>query len=240
LGVSTVIAQSVLLREAMAAMGGSETAWGLVMALWLAGMGVGARLGVRFGTQRLAMSLPVVVIAFAGIGAVLFRAAPTIVGAAPGETLTTWVAVWLWAAAVVPAALAGGLAFPIVAESLRNHGPGRAYVLEACGALLGGLALTFVLIRLGTAGALLVVLGLTIGAALWPRHRALALTMALGVPFMAGPAGHYLACATWDWAQHPGDFGDWVETSRQRLEISHGPPFNLYADGRLRATYPDP
>lgn len=240
LGVSTVIAQSILLREAMAAMGGSETAWGLVMALWLTGMGLGARLGVGFGTNRLTTSLPAIVLVLAGIGTLLFRAAPTIVGAAPGETLTTWVAVWLWAAAVMPSAVAGGLAFPVLAESMGTRGPGRAYTLEACGALGGGIVLTFALMHLGTAGALLVVAGLVAGAGLWPRRRTLAVAVAVGVSLLAGPAGDHLARATWNWSRHPGTLGFWAETSRQRLEISHGPPFSLYADGRLRATYPDP
>jgi len=240
LGVSTVIAQSILLREAMAAMGGSETAWGLVMALWMAGMGAGARAGVSFGTQRLATTLPVIVIVLAGLGSILLRAAPSIVGSAPGETMTTLVAVWLWTAAVVPAALAGGLAFPAVAESLGTQGPGRAYVLEACGALTGGLVLTFVLLRFGTAGALLVVMGLTIGATLWPYHRAVALVIAIGFVVLIGPAGDLLARATWTWAKRPGELGAWAETSHQRLEISRGPPFSLYTDGRLRSTTPDP
>ncbi len=60
----------------MAAMGGSEMAWGLVMALWLAGMGVGSRLGVRFGIvsirDRRSRRHP----RPRGIGALLFRAAP--------------------------------------------------------------------------------------------------------------------------------------------------------------------
>ena len=49
LGFATVIAQALLLREAMAAMGGSELAWGTVMALWLAGVSVGARIGGQMG-----------------------------------------------------------------------------------------------------------------------------------------------------------------------------------------------
>ena len=44
LGVATIVAQALLLREAMAAMGGSEIAWGTVMALWLLGMGLGTRI----------------------------------------------------------------------------------------------------------------------------------------------------------------------------------------------------
>ena len=76
LGVATVVAQALLLREAMAAMGGSEMAWGTVMALWLLGVGLGSRIGAAIGSARLARVLPAVVLAAAAWGVVLFRAAP--------------------------------------------------------------------------------------------------------------------------------------------------------------------
>ena len=110
LGVATVVAQALLLREAMAAMGGSEMAWGTVMALWLFGMGLGSRVGAATGSERLAQIQPAVVLAAAGLGIVLFRAAPALIGAASGETITTASAVWLWVAAIFPTAFAGGLA----------------------------------------------------------------------------------------------------------------------------------
>jgi spermidine synthase len=240
LGVATVISQALLLREAMAAMGGSETAWGLVMALWLAGMGFGSRLGVRLGTFRLAVPLPAISLGLAAIGVLLFRAAPALLGTAPGETITTWHAVWLWALAVVPAAAAGGFCFPILAGELGSRGPGRAYTLEALGALLGGTMLSMALTTLGTGSAFVIAIGLTAGATLWPRLRLFAALLMLGSMTAAVPAGETLARATWRWAGHPGPLGDWAETSQQRLEVSTGPPMALYTDGRLAASYPDP
>ena len=121
LGVATVVAQALLLREAMAAMGGSEMAWGTVMALWLFGMGLGSRVGAAIGSERLARILPMAVLAIAGLGIVLFRAAPALVGAASGETLTTASAIWLWIVAVMPTAFAGGIAFPILAGTLERR-----------------------------------------------------------------------------------------------------------------------
>jgi len=240
LGVSTIISQALLLREAMAAMGGSEMAWGLVMALWLAGMGAGARLGVRFGTFGSTIPLPAVTLALAGVGAILFRAAPALLGAAPGETITTWHAIWLWALAVIPAATAGGFGFPILAGELGRRGPGRAYTLEAVGALLGGTTLSIALTTLGTAAAFVIAFGMIGGATLWPRRRVFAVLVVLGSTMAAIPAGEMLARATWRWAGHPGDLGNWAETRQQRLEASTGPPMALYTDGRLAASYPDP
>lgn len=240
LGVATVVSQSILLREAMAAMGGSELALGLVMALWLTGMGLGARLGVRLGPQGFAQILPTVTLVAAAAGMVLFRAAPSIVGATAGESLTSWNAVWLWAVAILPAACVGGVAFPILAGSLGETGAGRAYAIEAAGALVGGMALTFALIRFGSAVSLLVAIGAVAGTQVWHRHRAAAVLVLAACVGLASPAGDSLARATWRWAGHPGDLGNWAETDHQRIEASTGPPTAVYADGRLVASYPDP
>lgn len=240
LGASTVIAQSLLLREAMAAMGGSETAWGVAMAVWLAGMGVGSRLGIRLGGPALARWLPIATLALAGSGVLTFRASPALLGAAAGEVLTTWTATWLWALAVAPTAVVGGLAFPVLAEALGHDGPGRAYALEASGALVGGVVLSLALVPWGTAAALLVALGLTAAATLWPTRRALGFLIALSCLVAAVPAGAGLERATWRWAGHPGTLGTATETRHQRLESSAGSPTSLYADGRLVASYPDP
>jgi spermidine synthase len=240
LGFATAIAQALLLREAMAAMAGSELAWGSVMALWLVGMGAGSRCGTRWGSDRLAHTLPFLVMLLAGTGVVLFRAAPALTGAAPGETLTTWHALWLWTIAVLPAAAAGGLAFPILAEGLGDSGAGRAYALEAVGALVGGLVLSFVLAPLGAAAAICVGTGLLAAALVWPRNRVAAALLLLMACAAAGPAGNLLAHAAWRWVGHPGSLSEWRETHHQRVELAGGTPNALYADGRLVAAYPDP
>jgi spermidine synthase len=240
LGFATAIAQALLLREAMAAMAGSELAWGSVMALWLVGMGGGSRCGTRWGSDRLVHTLPILVMFLAGTGVVLFRAAPALTGAAPGETLTTWHAVWLWTMAVLPAAAAGGLAFPILAEGLGDSGAGRAYALEAIGALAGGLVLSFVLASLGAAAAICIGTGLVAAAVVWPRNRVAAVVLLITGCATAGPAGNLLAHTAWRWVGHPGTLAEWQETHHQRVELAGGTPTTLYADGRLVATHPDP
>ncbi len=84
-------------------MGGSELAWGTVMSLWLLGMAIGSRIGVRAGGGALGRALAPVTLLLTGIGVLLFRAAPALTGVASGETVTAWQAAWLWAAAVGPA-----------------------------------------------------------------------------------------------------------------------------------------
>jgi hypothetical protein len=239
LGVATVVAQALLLREAMAAMGGSEMAWGTVMALWLLGMGLGSRVGAATGSERFARILPVVVLATAGLGIVLFRAAPALIGAASGETLTTASAIWLWILAVTPTAFAGGLAFPILAGTLGTSGGGRAYAIEATGMLAGGTLLSVILIGFGTTVALCLTLAVVTAAVVWRRNRVIAFTIMVAGTLLAPIAADSLAQAGWVWSGNPGELHDWRETRLQRLEVSDGPPTAIFADGRLIASYPD-
>ena len=224
----------------MAAMGGSELAWGTVMALWLAGMSIGARIGVRWGSPALARRLPVVVIVLAGFGVIVFRAAPALIGASAGEAITTASAAWLWVLAVLPAALAGGLAFPVLAHGVGGVGGGRAYALEAAGALVGGVLLSLVLVQLGAAAAATLSLGTVTAAVVWRRSRVAACLIAAAGVAAAIPSGELLARAGWAWSGNPGALYAWQETRLQHLEVTAGEPTAIYADGRLLASYPDP
>ena len=240
LGFAAGVGQALLLREAMAATGGSELAWGTVMALWLTGMAGGSRLGIRLGGGSAAPKLPLITVLLVAAGVVLLRAAPALLGTAPGETISTWHATWLWAAAVVPPACAGGLAFPIFTGRLASGGAGTAYGLEALGAIVGGLALSLTIAPLGTAAALCLTAAVAAPFALIPEHRVLASITVLALAVAAGFAGDTLAAASWSWAGHPGALSHWMETRQQRLELASGPPHVLYTDGRLAASYPDP
>jgi spermidine synthase len=239
-GAATVVGQAVLLREAMAAMGGSEVSWGVVMAMWLAGMAGGARLGIRRCSATLASWVPVIVLVLAGLGVVAFRAAPAVLGASPGETVATASALWLWVLATVPTSFAGGFAFPVLAQTIGTEGGGRAYGLEASGALIGGILLSIGLVSLGAAAALCISLGAVATAAAWQLRSVLAAAVAIAAFAASLPAGGALARVGWSWSGHPGTFRSAIETRYQQVAISGGPPTSIYGDGRLLATYPDP
>lgn len=240
LGGATVAAQALLVREAMASMGGAEIAWGVVMALWLAGMAGGARLGIHRGSRALAAWLPTIVLALAALGAVALRMAPAAIGAAPGEAVTAVSAVWLWMLAIVPAAVAGGVAFPTLAMALGESGGGRAYGFEALGALCGGVVLSIGLISLGSAGATCLALGVAATGVSWQRRSPAAAILAVVAFVLVVPSGGVLARAEWRWSGRPGVLGSWLETRYQKIAVSDGPPTSVYGNGRLLASYPDP
>jgi len=239
-GFATAVAQAVLLREAMTALAGSELAWGVVLGMWLAGMALGSRLGVRHGPTSAAWA-PALVLLLAAVGVVLLRAAPALTGLAGGETLATWRALWVWALAVLPTSLAGGLAFPLLAHALgRRKAAGAAYALEAAGALAGGVIFTFLLAPLGTAPTMCLCLALVVSARIWILRPSVAVAVAVAGVLLSDPASHALASATWRLSGRVGLLADWTQTRHQRLELTADEPASIYADGCLLATYPDP
>ena len=222
-------------------MGGSELAWGAVLALWLAGMGFGAWAGARRPFRAAASAGPVLVLALAALGVVLIRFSPAFAGAGIGEAATAWRGAWLWASAVVAPAVVGGWCFPVAAGLFASRDEaGTAYALESGGAVAGGLAFTFLLAPLGSAGAVCVAAGVC--GAIWlaagGRPRLAALPLLVGVA-LVGPGDRALAHAGWRFSGRLGSLADWRETRMERLELASGRPAALYANGRLAATFPD-
>ncbi len=239
LGVVTTVVEALLLREGMTAFAGSELAWSLVLTTWLLGVALGARRGSATGADRLAEALGPMVVGLGAAGVVLLRALPALAGGTSGETAPAWHALWVWPAAVLPAALVGGLAFPILARRLEDSSPGRAYALEAGGACAGGIAFTLLLAPLGTAVTLAVIAGVVAAVRLW-RRPMVALAAAVGFCAAGFPLAAQLEHAGWQWAGHRARLLEWAETRHQRLELAAGPPVTLFADGRLVASFPDP
>lgn len=240
LGGAAAVAQAVLLREAMTALGGSELGWGVVLAAWLGGMAAGARVGCRGSAGGAAGPVLLLALALAGVG--LLRAAPALAGRAPGEVLSVAHAVWMWLAAVLPAAGVGGWAFARLATDVAaNLAAGEAYAWESLGAVVGGGAFTFVLAPAGSAAAVVVAAAVVAGVALAGRSRTwVALGVAATLTLAAGPIERWLAAEGWRWSGRPGALAAARSTPLQRLEVAAGSPAALYADGRLLALLPDP
>lgn len=240
LGFAAAVGQAVLLREAMAALGGSELAWGLVLAAWLGGMALGARAGGR--GEAGGAGGPVLVLALSLVGVILLRASPALAGRAPGEVLSLLHALWIWLAAVLPAAGVGGWAFArLSSTSAAALGAGAAYAWESLGGVAGGVAFTFLLAPLGSAATVLAAAAVVGLAALAGRGRLwVGLAWVAVLLLAAASAERWLAAAGWRWSGHPGALAAARSTSQQRLEVSSGTPAALYTDGRLVGQLPDP
>jgi spermidine synthase len=205
LGFTAAIAQIVLLRELMLVFGGNEISVGLVLAVWLlwtaVGSGVAGRLGFRMeGLQALlAVALPATV-----LGVRFGKAALTTV---PGESLGPAAALLVSLASLSVFCVLSGSLFT-AASRLWTTAPlrsrlgaadagARVYMVEAVGAVAGGLLAGLALLRLFSPLQIACGLGLlnlmaAVGLAtrgLWPRCAAVAALAGLSVPvFAALPA----------------------------------------------------
>ncbi|UCF32583.1 MAG: hypothetical protein JSV78_09635, partial [Phycisphaerales bacterium] len=120
-GIQAIVTQSILLREALVLMFGSEFAWGVVLFAWLGGVALGATLVGRaaraaVADQRAGIGLVVVLLALGAASCVelwIFRGARAWLGVGPGELLPlpkTALAALLF---VSPVGALVGAAFPL-------------------------------------------------------------------------------------------------------------------------------
>jgi spermidine synthase len=120
-GVQAIVTQSLLLREALVLMFGSEFAWGLVLFAWLFGVAVGAAFGgwlARFASRGRWADVALVIALVALAAAVpaelwVFRGARAWLGVEPGEMLPlgkTAAAALLF---ISPVSALVGVAFPL-------------------------------------------------------------------------------------------------------------------------------
>jgi spermidine synthase len=172
LGFTASIAQIVLLRELMPVFGGNEISLGLVLAVWLlwtaVGSGVVGRLALRTAYPRrwmaglqalVALSLPATV-----LGVRLGKAALTTV---PGESLGPAAALLVSLAALSLFCILSGALFTAASRLWADTGA-RVYMVEAVGAVAGGLLAGLALLRLCSPLQIACGLGLlNLMAALW-------------------------------------------------------------------------
>jgi len=174
LGALSLLIQTLLLREAFFVFHGGEIGFGLFFAVWLAGIGAGARLGVAArrarasgtaGACRSRFDAGLCLLALLGAAQVIaFRASGLLFCAESGGYLGVLPFAGLLLLAAVPAAWLTGWLFPL-GLSTQRIGAGSAYGFEALGSMAGGACAS--LIALSRMAAL-PLLGLGLGAAALP------------------------------------------------------------------------
>ena len=155
LGFFAAVSQILLVREIVVVFFGSELCLGLILASWLAGVSVGAALGVRlsrragFAMRRYALCF-LALLVLSALSVCMVRWGRAIMRVPVGE-LASFPAMVAWIAAVtIPLSAMVGLSFPLACIVTRREGKeasteiGFVYVVEALGSICGGLLFTYV------------------------------------------------------------------------------------------------
>ena len=153
LGIFSLLAQSLLVREFFVVFSGSELTLGLVLASWLLLTGAGSLAGGRLlrsltpGAGRLLPFLEPAALFTLPAAILMIRLVRLLAPAATGEILSIRATALFACAALGGTAFASGLWFTVAAALTpeERSGPGRVYAWEAAGALLGGAFFSFVL-----------------------------------------------------------------------------------------------
>lgn len=148
LGLLSIAAQVVILRELVAALFGVELLYVIGLAAWLVGTGAGAFAGRWFPARRWPLATGFVVLAaLLGGTIVLVRFVALALGAVPGAYLAFSVQLFIIAAATIPVAAVSGALFQVGARVVAQLGTplGRAYAIESAGGGAGGVAVTLLL-----------------------------------------------------------------------------------------------
>jgi spermidine synthase len=154
LGLASTIAQVLLLREVVATFYGNELLLGLALAAWLAwtaagSWGLGRTAAVRrLGERGFAAGL-VLAAALLPSQIALVRGARALLGITPGTLAGLGPAAGTVVVVLGPLCLLSGALFALGARLAAEGGisPGRAYVWESVGAVLGGALYSLLLVN---------------------------------------------------------------------------------------------
>ncbi len=157
MGFHALAAQVVLLREMLAVVSGHEVAIGMIMASWLTGILAGAwgatRIKDSIGEPHRQLSWLLGASPVVCMGILLaLRHLRSWISGAPGSAMPALGSVLAMTGLLLPQAALVGAMFPLAAAMAAREGGSpmraiaRVYFWEALGSLLGGLALTFVMI----------------------------------------------------------------------------------------------
>jgi len=214
-GLTSTVAQIVLMRELVATFYGNELLFGLTLAAWLAWVALGSWGGARLaGSRRSTGRTFALGLALAGAllpaQIALVRDARRLLGVVPGAFVEFGPMVAAVVLSLAPLCLLGGFLFTLGARLTVEQGgtAGRAYVWESTGAVAGGAFFSFVLIRwLDPFQTALLVSAVNWAAALqrlvpgaWRLRLSLGALLLLALAAL--PLGRFLHRATlaWQWA----------------------------------------
>ena len=204
LGVVCQTGQIMLLREFLMVFHGNELSIGIILAAWMAWVGVGSRLGVVFVERS---PRPLSLLAYSALGLLamlpatvfLVRGLRGFFDVLPGAYLSLSDMLVSCLLLMAPVCLLLGAQFVLLARLWRERdqatdtaAAGKAYIGEAAGTVIGGILFTFLLVHTANAFQVAVLAGtLMLATTLWlttPRHRLLLSGLLVGsaaaLPFL--------------------------------------------------------
>jgi spermidine synthase len=237
LGLTTMVLQVTALRELVTVFAGNELDLGITLAVWLLAVGTGSAAGRRL---RSSAAFGTVVLLVGLLAQPLLSFAPflrPLLSLELGETIPLGWTIISTVLLLAPFCIPAGMQFPLAVAALGGQAA-EAYLLEAAGALLGGLLSTFVLAGRAPAAYLLAGISMVhvlLGAALLGRKR---LVLLLLIPLSVGALFSNI---------HRSVHGEDQELvsrkeSRYGLIEVYGSrdQFNIFAAGKFQYAYPDP
>ena len=260
-GFQAIVAQTLLLREGIILLSGSELAWGIILSAWLLGVAVGAVLG-RWSVRRIAadtaLALVLVALSFAVPACLwLLRGARPWLGVAPGEMVPPSGAAAAALLFITPVASLVGLAFPLACQVQGAAGAGALagiYAVESLGALVGGAAFSFWAVEhlrpiqsaFVSGAATMATAALLLAAKRHHRIGAVVLAATAGVACSVAvhggkPLDRRLVERRWRTIAPGQHLRDERESRYQNLALGQrDEQFTLFLDGQATAGFPDP
>jgi spermidine synthase len=154
LGAHSLVAQSILFRELLLLVRGSELVFGVFFGAWLFWIGVGAAIGGRVATPLVAPGRSLRRLTWVGVAApmaavLLVRSGQTLLGVPVGVMVSFSASAALVLVVLAPFGLLVGATFPLgccLVRQRSSRGIGHLYMVEALGAVVGGVLFSLVLV----------------------------------------------------------------------------------------------
>ncbi|MBN2619566.1 fused MFS/spermidine synthase [candidate division WOR-3 bacterium] len=147
-GLTSVIAQTVIMREGLVLFGGFELVSGVLLCFWLIWAGIGSLLAGRWFARTDPLKTASVLLfiqCICVLYAVIFlRCSLRIFSYPYGEIISLGGILLVSCLALAPPCMVFGALFPVLSRALE---PNSVYLIESVGAFIGGIAATFLLIH---------------------------------------------------------------------------------------------
>jgi spermidine synthase len=182
-GMSSVIAQTLVMREGLTLFGGYEIVSGILLCFWLVWGGMGSVLftRMRFKTEpHNVVSVLLFIQCFCMLYSMIFLRCSRWLFALPyGEVISLGNILAISCLSLAPLCMVFGALFPAITMVLE---PGYAYLFEGVGAFAGGILVTFVLIHVvPPVGIILLVIVALLSCGFMLRRRAVLAVLCMAI-----------------------------------------------------------